>query len=486
MSSVSNHEKLVADFYRSLIDEVAAGIQEIFVEEGYNSDVINELKKLWGDKIGESGAVPAWNITPGQSSSRGSNRGAAASRNAARSRNQNAAASSSNTAIPTQSSQLGTQSTQINQSQDILGGNHAPTLPIVAGTPSEFMPPQPRIPPPSFSNPNLGPPPGFSSGILSGAMPSLPSISPGLPSISPLSSAHHHNISTPTNPLYNTPSNSSGGGILSSSTGGGILASGGGLSLPSLPAATTPSSSTPNSIFSSTISLPPPVTPIQSPYGMPNIPPPSFSTPKSDFMASSPYLHLEDLKVTCLLSLLVQIQFWEEINLPSIQSPQFGQNSLPSIGSMLPPAYSPNPYGTPFSSSSIESPAYTSPLDTNKRLRLDPNSNDARLGNNNNPNFRQYDGANDDDDEDDEDDDSEEDEEEEEPSKSAASTGEEELGSDDDVEDDKDPDTPNIILAQYEKVTRHKNRWKCTLKCGIMHLDGKDYLFNKLTGDFEW
>src|SRR3989338_2073124 len=97
MSSLSNHEKLVADFYRSLIDEVATGIQEIFVEEGYNADVINEMKKLWGDKIGESGAVPAWNLAPGQTSSRAATSRAGSRANANR-RNQQSASSSSNTA----------------------------------------------------------------------------------------------------------------------------------------------------------------------------------------------------------------------------------------------------------------------------------------------------------------------------------------------------------------------------------------------------
>ncbi|KAJ1980268.1 hypothetical protein H4R35_001184 [Dimargaris xerosporica] len=47
-------------------------------------------------------------------------------------------------------------------------------------------------------------------------------------------------------------------------------------------------------------------------------------------------------------------------------------------------------------------------------------------------------------------------------------------------------DTEHIILCQYDKVTRQKNRWKCTLKDGIMLIDGKDYLFHKATGEFEW
>ena len=33
-----------------------------------------------------------------------------------------------------------------------------------------------------------------------------------------------------------------------------------------------------------------------------------------------------------------------------------------------------------------------------------------------------------------------------------------------------------------EKVARVKNKWKCTLKDGMIHINGKDYLFAKCTG----
>jgi transcription initiation factor TFIIA large subunit len=32
------------------------------------------------------------------------------------------------------------------------------------------------------------------------------------------------------------------------------------------------------------------------------------------------------------------------------------------------------------------------------------------------------------------------------------------------------------------KVARVKNKWKCTLKDGMIHINGKDYLFAKCTG----
>jgi len=47
-------------------------------------------------------------------------------------------------------------------------------------------------------------------------------------------------------------------------------------------------------------------------------------------------------------------------------------------------------------------------------------------------------------------------------------------------------DTDNVLLCQYEKVVRTKNQWKFYLKDGIMNLNGKDYLFNKASGDSDW
>jgi len=65
--------------------------------------------------------------------------------------------------------------------------------------------------------------------------------------------------------------------------------------------------------------------------------------------------------------------------------------------------------------------------------------------------------------------------------------GDEELGSDlDDDDDEEEPDTDYIVLCQYEKVTRVKNKRKANLKDGIMHINGKDYVFSKATGEFDW
>ncbi|KAJ3643042.1 hypothetical protein Zmor_025780 [Zophobas morio] len=95
------------------------------------------------------------------------------------------------------------------------------------------------------------------------------------------------------------------------------------------------------------------------------------------------------------------------------------------------------------------------------------------------------DGSDDDNDDDDIDDDKEEDDQEMEEE-----GGEEEpLNSEDDVTDD-DPtdlfDTDNIVVCQYDKIIRNRNKWKFYLKDGIMNLSGQDYVFQKANGDAEW
>lgn len=44
----------------------------------------------------------------------------------------------------------------------------------------------------------------------------------------------------------------------------------------------------------------------------------------------------------------------------------------------------------------------------------------------------------------------------------------------------------DIVFCTYDKVGRVKNKWKCLLKDGMIHINGKDYLFAKCTGEFEW
>ena len=91
------------------------------------------------------------------------------------------------------------------------------------------------------------------------------------------------------------------------------------------------------------------------------------------------------------------------------------------------------------------------------------------------------DGDDDDDDDDDLDKDDEDNEE--------GGAEEEPLGSDDDISDE-DPadlfDTENVVVCQYDRITRARNKWKFHLKDGIMNLNGRDYVFQKASGDAEW
>jgi hypothetical protein len=90
---------------------------------------------------------------------------------------------------------------------------------------------------------------------------------------------------------------------------------------------------------------------------------------------------------------------------------------------------------------------------------------------------------NDDDDDDDDSDDKEEEENED------GGADEEPLGTEDDISDE-DPadlfDTENVVVCQYDRITRARNRWKFHLKDGIMNLNGRDYVFQKANGDAEW
>ncbi|KAI1392864.1 TFIIA-domain-containing protein [Hypoxylon trugodes] len=53
-------------------------------------------------------------------------------------------------------------------------------------------------------------------------------------------------------------------------------------------------------------------------------------------------------------------------------------------------------------------------------------------------------------------------------------------------EDDEDEDGGQIMLCMYDKVQRVKNKWKCVLKDGVLSVNGKDYVFHKATGEYEW
>ncbi|KAF3934219.1 hypothetical protein ABW20_dc0108204 [Dactylellina cionopaga] len=55
------------------------------------------------------------------------------------------------------------------------------------------------------------------------------------------------------------------------------------------------------------------------------------------------------------------------------------------------------------------------------------------------------------------------------------------------VDDDDDGEgIPQIMLCMYDKVQRTKNKWKCVLKHGVLTINGKEYVFQKATGEYEW
>ncbi|KAN0068671.1 Transcription factor IIA, alpha/beta subunit [Elaphomyces granulatus] len=53
-------------------------------------------------------------------------------------------------------------------------------------------------------------------------------------------------------------------------------------------------------------------------------------------------------------------------------------------------------------------------------------------------------------------------------------------------EHDSEDAVGEVMLCTYDKVQRVKNKWKCTLKDGILTTGGKEYVFHKAQGEFEW
>ncbi|KAM7207708.1 Transcription factor IIA, alpha/beta subunit [Naviculisporaceae sp. PSN 640] len=53
-------------------------------------------------------------------------------------------------------------------------------------------------------------------------------------------------------------------------------------------------------------------------------------------------------------------------------------------------------------------------------------------------------------------------------------------------DDDDEDSSGHMMLCMYDKVQRVKNKWKCTMKDGVMTVSGREYVFHKGTGEFEW
>ena len=61
----------------------------------------------------------------------------------------------------------------------------------------------------------------------------------------------------------------------------------------------------------------------------------------------------------------------------------------------------------------------------------------------------------------------------------------EEIPNSDDVTKDLF-EADNVIVCQYDKITKRRRSWKLRLKDGIMNINGRDYVFGKASGDVEW
>ncbi|KAF7315480.1 Transcriptional factor IIA alpha/beta subunit [Mycena indigotica] len=59
---------------------------------------------------------------------------------------------------------------------------------------------------------------------------------------------------------------------------------------------------------------------------------------------------------------------------------------------------------------------------------------------------------------------------------------------DSDEDDDLEDGAANvdILFCTYDKVARVKSKWKCVLKEGMVHANGKDYLFQRCTCEFNF
>ncbi|CZT03939.1 related to transcription factor TFIIA-L [Rhynchosporium graminicola] len=53
-------------------------------------------------------------------------------------------------------------------------------------------------------------------------------------------------------------------------------------------------------------------------------------------------------------------------------------------------------------------------------------------------------------------------------------------------EEDDDENMGHIMLCMYDKVQRVKNKWKCVMKDGVLTVNGKEYVFHKASGEYEW
>jgi Transcription factor IIA, alpha/beta subunit len=52
-------------------------------------------------------------------------------------------------------------------------------------------------------------------------------------------------------------------------------------------------------------------------------------------------------------------------------------------------------------------------------------------------------------------------------------------------EDEEDENIP-LMFCLYDKVSRTKNRWRANMTSGVLCIEGKEWVFEKGSGEFEW
>lgn len=58
--------------------------------------------------------------------------------------------------------------------------------------------------------------------------------------------------------------------------------------------------------------------------------------------------------------------------------------------------------------------------------------------------------------------------------------------SDDDIKEGEDESINDLILCQYEKISRVRTRWRGVLRAGIIHIGQSDYCFSRANADLDW
>ena len=64
--------------------------------------------------------------------------------------------------------------------------------------------------------------------------------------------------------------------------------------------------------------------------------------------------------------------------------------------------------------------------------------------------------------------------------------GDEILSEDEHDEGQEEEEVSNLLIGQFDKVNKMKNRWKVMMKDCIFHINGRDYLFKKCTSEYTW